>query len=178
MSIPLIGNYWEKNGVFSVAWLCLLIVMTSKSNLNWIHGKKRFRPGLGLGYHLNDDLSFKFGGEFGNNRFEENYRDIDQNLFSTDLRDHYSALFAETNLYISKKLVARLGLRGEYSSLLEEMNLAPRLSMAYKTGDDSQVSFAYGHFYQNPVNEVLRFNQDLQFEKATHWILNFQKNKR
>ena len=46
--------------------------------------------------------------------------------------------------------------------------------MAYNTGDYSQVSMAYGLFRQRPENQYLIFNNDLQSEKATHLILNYQ----
>lgn len=58
--------------------------------------------------------------------------------------------------------------------------MAPRLSLAYKTGKNSQVSFAYGKFYQAPENEYLYYSHDLTFENASHYIANYQfmKDKR
>ena len=56
------------------------------------------------------------------------------------------------------------------------MNLAPRVSIAYKTGQYSQFSLAYGDFYQVPQNNFLHSYPSVHFkyEKATHYILNFQ----
>ena len=54
--------------------------------------------------------------------------------------------------------------------------MAPRLSLAYKTSTKSQVSLAYGNFYQNPSSPVLKFNQDLKAQNTTHYILNYQYN--
>src|SRR5690606_26114568 len=52
----------------------------------------------------------------------------------------------------------------------------PRLSFAYKTGKSSQVSLAYGNFYQNPNSDILKFNQELKAQNTSHYILNYQYN--
>lgn len=94
--------------------------------------------------------------------------------------DSYGALFAESDFYITRKLAGRIGLRSEYSSLASGFNTAPRFSLAYKTGTYSQVSVAGGKFYQTPDYQYYFYNKDLQFENATHAVLNYQliKNKR
>ncbi len=99
---------------------------------------------------------------------------------ATPCNDNYAAAFAETEVYLSRKLAGRVGVRSEYSSYLSRFNLAPRLSFAYKTGEYSQVSLAAGQFYQNPDYRYLYQNSDLNFERADHLILNYQliKNKR
>jgi hypothetical protein len=103
------------------------------------------------------------------------YDRSDFNHFSKKLRDNFTAAFTEADIYLSTKLVARLGGRLEHSSLMDEINIAPRASLAYKLGDFSQVSFAAGQFYQKPEREFLTQNTDLTYEKATHYILNLQK---
>jgi len=35
---------------------------------------------------------------------------------------------------------------------------------------------AYGSFYQNPLSNVLKFNQDLKAQNTSHYILNYQLN--
>ena len=113
--------------------------------------------------------SFTFGGEF---------HDISQsnvyNQYLLKLDDQYSSLFAEAEFYLSSKLAARLGLRGEHSSVISQSNLAPRLSLAYKVGKYAQFSFAAGRFYQNPEKEYLYLDKSLDFELADHAILNYQ----
>ena len=96
------------------------------------------------------------------------------------LRDKYSALFVESQTYFSRNLAVQAGIRGEYSSVIGRFNVAPRLSMAYKTGAYSQVSLAYGQFYQTPDYRYLYRNTSLNFERADHLILNYQiiRNKR
>lgn len=96
------------------------------------------------------------------------------------LTDNYSAGFVESEIYITQKLAFRAGLRAEYSSVIDKSNIAPRLSLAYKTGENSQVSLAAGQFYQTPERNYLYLNRTLGFELANHLILNYQfmKNDR
>jgi len=68
----------------------------------------------------------------------------------------------------------KLGARGEYSGLIEDFTLSPRLSLACKSSEKGQFSLAYGDFYQNPTKEKLRYDSSLNFEKASHYILNYQ----
>ncbi len=97
------------------------------------------------------------------------------NLYNTILKDNYNAIFAEADLYITNNLAAKIGSRFEYSSILKKPNFAPRLSLAYKTGKDAQVSAAFGTFYQKPENNELIFTTKLGYTKATHYIINYQK---
>ena len=66
-------------------------------------------------------------------------------------------------------------MRYEHSSVINKSDLAPRVSLAYKTGKDAQVSLAYGIFYQKPENSQLFYTTHLGFTKATHYIINYQK---
>lgn len=96
------------------------------------------------------------------------------------LKDRYTAAFIETEIYITRELAGRIGVRSEYSSVISRANVAPRLSFAYKTGRYSQISLAAGQFYQNPDYRYLYRNQTLKYERADHLILNYQiiKNQR
>ncbi|GGK75883.1 TonB-dependent receptor domain-containing protein [Rufibacter glacialis] len=83
--------------------------------------------------------------------------------------------FAEADVYLGDKLVARPGLRWERSTFLAQNALSPRLALAYQVSTHGQVSFAYGHFYQTPENDLLKYRQPLTFERAAHYILNYQR---
>ncbi len=129
---------------------------------------------VSMKYLATDRVKLKFGGEVLRNVFAENYQDIDQLVFKTDLEQNYTAAFVETDIIVANSLVARVGARAEYSDLLDKVNLAPRASLAYKTGQYSQVSLGYGHFYQTPGNELLRYRTSLDFEQASHYLINYQ----
>ncbi|HHB79738.1 MAG TPA: TonB-dependent receptor, partial [Saprospiraceae bacterium] len=126
-----------------------------------------------LTYLYSPKVSVKFGGEyFALKSKRPSYRQR--------LEINNSAAFAEANIFLSNNFVVKLGLRGEYDDYLQAFQLAPRFSSALKTGKKSQISFAYGQFYQNPQESFLALNSHLKFRKADHYILNYQieKNKR
>lgn len=134
-------------------------------------GQTRFT----LARPLGEKLKIKFGGEYLQGRFDEQFRNGGQQQFHTLRQEQYSAAFAETDVYFSKKLVARAGLRTEYSALLQRANVAPRLSAAWVLGSNEQISAAAGRFYQTPEYEQLRYHTQLRFEQATHYMLNYQR---
>jgi len=61
--------------------------------------------------------------------------------------------------------------------LLNQSGFAPRMSLAIKTGDNSQVSLAYGLFYQDADNNTLLWGYRPDFQQAVHYIANWQLNK-
>ncbi|MFT5819528.1 MAG: hypothetical protein ACI8ZM_000753, partial [Crocinitomix sp.] len=146
----------------------------------------KFNETLVLG-HLKTVLSRKFnkqikltlGAESLLKSYQQSYLSDEDDL-NFKFEDATLAAFAETNIYFSKKLVARIGGRFEYASHLNKMNLSPRVSMAYQTTKNSQVSIAAGTFYQQGKNDFLIYTDQLDFEKADQYMLNYQwsKNKR
>ncbi|GAB3839760.1 TonB-dependent receptor [Hymenobacter jeollabukensis] len=90
------------------------------------------------------------------------------------------AAFAESDMAFTNQLVARAGGRAEYSRVLGRWNVAPRLALAYQLGEGTQLSGAWGYFYQTPANDLLRFGQynpALRFERATHYLVSYQRIK-
>ena len=127
--------------------------------------------------YLNDNVNLKFGMEHLYNVFDENFVSRDNDRFDSKLTENYSAGFVEADIYFSRRFAAKVGTRLERSGILNQWNVAPRFSFAYRIGSKSQISLAYGKFYQTPVNDLLKFNENLDFESATHYIANFQLNK-
>ncbi len=122
-----------------------------------------------IAHSLGELSVIRAGAEVQYNPFSNLYNN--DRIDSTEL---FSAVFIEGDAYITHKLVARGGLRVENSYLLRASNIAPRLSVAYKLGKFDQINFAYGDFYQTPDrNYLIQTNLD-HFEKATHYILNYQ----
>jgi vitamin B12 transporter len=118
--------------------------------------------------------ALRFGGEYW---YAYNKQPFQQVNIDTVFKftDNYTALFAESDIYLTNELAAKLGVRFENSSVINKSDIAPRLSLAYKTGKDAQVSIAYGIFYQKPENSQLFYTTNLGFTKATHYIINYQK---
>ena len=128
---------------------------------------------LKLHKRFSNRFKLNFGAEQLITDFDENYKEP---LFSAKLgyNNNITAAFTEGDIIFSRKLALKLGLRGEYSQLSDELTVSPRTSLAYKTGKNSQVSLAYGDFFQQPEKEILKFNDDLQAQHAQHYILNYQ----
>ena len=89
--------------------------------------------------------------------------------------DNYSAQFAEADIYLTSKLVLRAGARGEHSTLEKKYVISPRSSVAYKLGEKSQISVAYGQFFQKPDRDYLFYSKIPGYNKATHYIANIQR---
>ena len=113
----------------------------------------------------------RFGGEY-----QYSYNKSLYNGYNALLPDHFKALFSEADLYITNDLAAKVGARFEQSSLINKTNIAPRLSLAYKTGQGGQMSIAFGTFYQKPENTYLYATTNFGYTKATHYIINYIKN--
>lgn len=137
---------------------------------NSLHAKLKFKN------RVSNRFKLYFGAEYFVTDFDETYQDDIIDKVNYGYTNNIAAAFAEADIFISKKLAFKTGLRGEYSELFKEFTIAPRVSLAYKTTKKSQVSLAYGNFYQNPSSNVLKFNQDLRAENTSHYILNYQFN--
>ncbi|HTD94814.1 MAG TPA: TonB-dependent receptor [Chitinophagaceae bacterium] len=114
--------------------------------------------------------AFRWGGEYWHTDYRPVYNDTVRKQV-----DNYAAGFAEGSIYLSKALAAQVGVRFEHSSIIDKSDIAPRVSLAYKTGKSSQMSVAYGIFYQKPETQQLYFASTVGFTKATHYIINYQK---
>ena len=95
--------------------------------------------------------------------------------FSQEVTDKLFAGFAETDIYLTNNLAAKIGSRLEHSAIMSKWNIAPRVSIAYKLADNSQASFAYGIFYQSPERKLLPSVASVDYAKATHYILQYLK---
>lgn len=137
---------------------------------NAIHAKLKFKKRFSNRFKLN------FGAEYLSSDFNERYSDTNVTEAVYGYKDNISAAFAEANIFLSKKLAFKTGFRAEYSDLFKEFTAAPRLSLAYKVSNKSQVSLAYGNFFQNPSSNILKFNQNLKAQSTVHYILNYQYN--
>jgi hypothetical protein len=68
----------------------------------------------------------------------------------------------------------KLGVRSEYSALLNKFDVSPRVSLAFKTGKDGQISAAGGMFYQEAPTQYLLEGYRPDFQLAVHYMLNYQ----
>ena len=138
---------------------------------NALHYKLKLRQSFGSVFKLNA------GGEYFYIKFNEKFTEFTQNPFAYGYENNTIAFFSEAELYFSNKLAFNIGLRSSKSTVMEDFTLEPRLSMAYKLGENSQISAAYGNFNQTPNQDYLKFTTKLDYEKTNHYIFNYLYNK-
>jgi hypothetical protein len=117
--------------------------------------------------------TIRFGAEVWNNADSAKYTNL-AGTFPTKISDFYTAIFAESDLYLSNNVAFRPGIRIEHSGLLNRWNIAPRAALSYKLDKNSQFSIDYGVFYQTPERRYLVANSDFSFLRADHYILTYQ----
>ena len=168
-----LNNTWSMQGGFSYTHAknkLNIIDSAIEDTENSIHTKLKFKN------RISNRFKLYFGAEYFATNFNENYSDDTVNNDEFGYNNNIAAAFAEADIFISKNLAFKTGLRGEYSQLFKYFSLVPRLSLAYKTSGKSQLSLAYGSFYQNPSSNILKFNQNLKAQNTSHYILNYQFN--
>ena len=119
-------------------------------------------------------FELSMGAEVFNTDFDETFTANDGFTFDSNFEDTLFAGFVESDIFFSNQLALKVGGRVEHTSVLDELTLSPRVSLAYKSGENSQFSMAYGDFYQKPLDQVLKYEQNLGLEKTSHYILNYQ----
>ena len=119
--------------------------------------------------------AIRFGSDYFYSDEKSTFTLYDGTKYSQEIKDNLIAVFAEGDVYLTNSLAAKIGGRLEHSELVSKWNVAPRVSVAYKFRDNSQASFAYGIFYQNPETKYLPAVASLNYSKATHYILQYQK---
>ncbi|HMC02366.1 MAG TPA: TonB-dependent receptor [Flavobacteriaceae bacterium] len=136
-----------------------------------------FHAKLKFGRRFSNRFKLNFGAEYFATNFDETYSDSSIEPVSYGYNNNISSAYTEADIFLSKKLAFKTGLRAEYSEIFKDFTMSPRLSMAYKISPKSQLSLAYGDFYQNPNSNILKFENDLKSQKTSHYILNYQLNR-
>ncbi|MEO7484665.1 MAG: carboxypeptidase-like regulatory domain-containing protein [Ferruginibacter sp.] len=159
--------------------------MKQSSNLPW-HINKNFGVNV-KGHYANAKIvmekklsglnALRAGTEYNYSKENTLYTRYDSSQLYASVPENLLAFFAESDFYLSKNLAAKIGIRTEHSTILDKWNVAPRLSLAYKFKDNSQASFAYGLFYQNPEKKYFPASTILDYTQAQHFILQYQKIK-
>jgi len=126
---------------------------------------------------LRKRFSNRFKLSFGAEQFLGNFKEeasiISFGNFQSSFKNNSTAAFSEANIFFNKKLAMQLGIRATHNTLLDFTKVSPRASLAYKIAEKSQVSLAYGDFYQAPQQDILKYNSSLDPEKSSHYILNY-----
>ncbi|WP_277015372.1 TonB-dependent receptor [Flavobacterium lindanitolerans] len=130
-----------------------------------------------IGKNITERIKLTAGADYFTTKFDEDYAQNAGSTFSSGYDNNIAAAYAETNVFFSKRFAAKAGFRFSYTDLLQESNLSPRFSLGYKVSDNGQLSFAYGDFVQSPRQEYLKYSNQFESEKTTHYILNYEYSK-
>jgi vitamin B12 transporter len=144
-------------------------------NFDVVNQSKFAQARLVLEKKLKGISALRFGSDYFYSREKTTFTLYTGQKFDEVVTDNLKAIFAETDIYITNDLALKAGTRVEHSQLINKWNIAPRLSVAYKFKDNSQASFAYGIFYQNPERRLLPSVASLDYSKAAHYILQYAK---
>ncbi|NMH29241.1 TonB-dependent receptor [Flavobacterium silvaticum] len=125
---------------------------------------------------FSDRFKLSMGGDYFLTHFNETYQFERGLVLGTDYKSGIAAGYAEADIFFSKNLALKAGVRASQNDLLDEGSISPRIALAYKIPKRGQFSFAYGEFSQSPNQGYLKFSKFHQFdnEHATHYILNYQ----
>lgn len=135
-----------------------------------LHYKVKLRQTFSNRFKLN------FGGEFFHTNFNENFQAFTQNRFDYGYQNNTVALFSEAEFVVSQNIAFNVGLRSSNASLVDEITIEPRFSMAYKVAKNSQISLAYGSFNQTANPDYLKYASTLKYESTQHYIVNYLYN--
>jgi hypothetical protein len=87
------------------------------------------------------------------------------------------ALYSNLNFVMFDKLVANLGIRGDYFNILEDkFYFSPRISLSYLLTDITRINFSTGIYYQSPAYLWImgdEINTQLKNMRANQFILGF-----
>ncbi len=125
-------------------------------------------------HDLAEGVKLTWGANETSHIYNQYYIQAPGEIYTGEFNDHLGGAFVESEIKFSKNLAIRPGIRSEYSSVINKWNVAPRFAVALKTGKEAQLSAAWGKYHQTPQADYLKLNSDLNFEKATHYILSYQ----
>ena len=135
---------------------------------NAIHLKLKIKKSI------SDRIKLSFGADYFITQFDENYSTT---TYSSGYDSNIAAVYAEADIFLSKKFAAKVGIRASTNDYIKENSISPRVALAYKVSKRSQFSLAYGTFEQTPKQEYLKYSDAFETEKAVHYIFNYQYTK-
>ena len=147
----------------------------SNKNFNLVNKARYAQARVVLEKKFKGLNAVRFGSDYFYSKEKSTYTTYKGFQFSQEVTDLLFAGFAETDIYLTNNLAAKVGSRLEHSAIMNKWNIAPRVSLAYKLAENTQASFAYGIFYQNPERKYLPALAALDYSKAAHYIFQFSK---
>ena len=127
---------------------------------------------------ITERIKLNMGLDFFTTKFNETSSQTSVFEFKNGYNANIAAGFVESDIFLSKKFAIKAGLRASNNFHINQFDLSPRISLAYKVSKSGQFAFAFGDFAQAPRQEFLKFTNSFESEKATHYILNYLYSKK
>jgi hypothetical protein len=96
------------------------------------------------------------------------------NSLSRDAQPQLGSVFLESNIFLGNRFTVRPGIRMQHAAESNESVLAPRISVALKLNEFSQLSAGWGQFHQLPENDYWYEKETPEMQQAVHTVLNYQ----
>ncbi len=142
-------------------------------------GEQRVATKLGGGqYRLalkqlyGDQWVIDFGGEHLFEHHTIEVRNKDRRTFSNQYAVNLTSAFTEGQYHFNPDWAIKSGFRLEYDHALQRWSALPRMTLAHKWTERTQISLAYGRFSQNPQPEYLHAQGELEQAIGQHFLMN------
>ena len=179
---------WYSNGSWKTAlakdWFLKLSSSFNYNQNQLVQDAQMLKNRLKVG-HLKGTVSKRLSSSFKLNMGSEFfYKSYEQDVIKAQyigtsvFKDKQFSGFLEGQLRLSDRFVSRVGGRLDYTQKRNRFLVSPRLSMVYITGSNSQLSAAYGQYYQEPESQYAMYNPQLDPARADQYMLNFQWSKK
>lgn len=101
------------------------------------------------------------------------------NDIPVNTRSYKFSAYLENIISIGKNLTLNLGGRIDYFDINQDLNLSPRINLAYNLGNNTILRAAWGHYYQSPDYRQLKSSAssdtNTTAQKAIHYIAGIEK---
>jgi len=95
------------------------------------------------------------------------------------------AAYSQSSVHLTEKLSANVGVTGQVFTLNSHYTIEPRIGLRYQLSDEQSLGMAYGlhsrlerlnfYFIQLPTSGSELVNKDLDFTKASHLVLSYDR---
>ena len=152
-------------------------VSSNTTTVNMQENKSQLK--LKLNKKINNKLEFNVGIEQFINHYQQHYTDVNTHIdYNPSFNNPLTAVYTEMNMVLAKNLGLSAGLRYEYSNLLKESNLAPRLSLNYNFDSYHSLVAVYGKYFQTPTHNYLKYSSQLDFTNTDNYVLSYTYQKK
>ncbi|MCS4227709.1 TonB-dependent receptor [Sphingobacterium sp. BIGb0165] len=164
-----LGNRWAFNSGVGIGYL------TDKlhySNIYLPNDEKSLHVKGTLRKTWKNSIKSIWGIEYFDNNYKEEYH-RQELAYSYGYHSKMTSLFTETTFGLLPNLIGKIGLRGTTSNLQSKKTIEPRASLGYALNKYTQLSLAYGTFHQQAPSSLLKYDPQLDWLAARHYIANY-----